>query len=914
MSTYIHGSFKDEKEQFITVEIKSKKNGADGQAKDYEISEDGDIKFGADPVIIEQSVDDLFEHIIKKSCQINLVTSKYLGDVLFTGNEKECSVKVWLNGDTCIFSGYVEPYTYSQSWAYRIDEFTINCIDELSCLQYEYMTDESSWQSLYEQNQILAFKDYISMILPTRTWWDKSKKVDDDYIMSRAGVSMNVFLGEGADKICTNEEILEEILKYTNLHAIQEGEDIFLFDWDTIGSDIEEWENIYDSSLTKSMSATMISVTQDLYDSDDTNLSMSEVYNQIQVKCELEDKDTIISSPLDSGSLESYSDYKHLFFSEYISEGDGSRSAAAFREIIKQGVTSPENIVYTDYANWYRNDYYFKWNHNPKWTLYWNGTNVRDWLEVDQQGNYINMWRLMKALRQNRFMPALVSVGKHEKKINNTNPTRMNSAGAVTGTISMSDYLVISVNSTYDDGYNDSKTYYDQLESDIKKAANYNASNNTATGLLQFNGESALYSPTDDETTNYLIFNGSLVMNPVRRQSAITSLTNPSYSRASSSETKMIDFYNGVTNNSLISAVPVSQNEYGGRYATQFWGNVNQGDNEIPKNNELFIYPFTNEEKAQDLKYNYSDYGDTSDKFDKVPVIECELKIGDKYLVETFEGGDKQKPLYHWYTYEQCPTEAGDKKTTFTLGIDPAIGDNIIGKEYELANTVDGRYSNEKGTAIPIKKSDALSGKLTFKILGPVNTQWNVITRRHPTLFRHTKWYDNMKTILAHVSSIWIKDFNVKIISDNKGKDVKTSESSDIVYISDEAKGYLKKKDDIEFKINTALTTDELLALGITNNTSNTNVVDMKTNLPLSDITDVYTEETDRAERLYINQYYNIYSSPKIMINTTLKKNNLHPFLHLHNFVGFGQTIPMSITYNVRECNMNITCIQKNKT
>lgn len=906
MSTYIHGSFKDKNEQHIIVEIRAKNGLAE-----YVIGEDENsaIHFSDDPIEIEYSIDDLFEHIIKKSCKINLVTSMYLGDLLFSGNEKDTTVKIWKNGDTCIFSGYVEPYTYTQAWAYRIEEFTLNCIDDLSCLQYQYITDESSWDALYEKNNVMSFKDYISMILPTRTFWDKSKLVNGNSLLDIAGVSLNVFLGEGADDISNNEEILNEILKYCNLHAIQEGEDIFLFDWNTIGSDITTWYNIYDNS-TLSMSATIINVNNSLYASDDTTLSMSDVYNQIKVKCKLEEIDDVISSPLDSDDIQSYSDYKHLFFSEYISEGDGTRSLNAFKSVIRQGGSSPENIVYTDYEQWYRNDYYFKWNYNPKWNLYYKGIPIRDWLEKDANGNYINMWRIMKAMRDNNFMPALFSVGKHEKRIDYKNPSRLGSNGAVTGKINMSDYLVISVNGKYTSyGYDDSSERLAQIDDEVKEAASFNAATGDCVGLFQFEGDSALYSPTDDETTNYLIFNGSITLNPVRRQSAITGNTlNPA---SSSSETTFGWFYQSASwGNSDYSAVPVSQNGNGGRYAMQFWGNTNQSDLEKPMNSELLLYPFTNEEKAQELEYNYSDKGDKTDKFDKIPVLECEMKIGDKYLVETYEGGNKQKPRYHWYTYEECPLEDGYKKTTFSLGFDPEIGDCIIGKEYELANTVDGRYSNEKGTAIPINKEDALSGKVSFKILGVVNTQWNEITRRHPTMFRHTKYYDNWKIIMSHVSSIWIKDFNVKIISDNKGKDV-PNQSKDIIYVSDEAEGYIKKRDDIEFKINTALTTEELIALGIDNNVSNTNVVNMTNNQPLETILDVRSNENDRAERLYINQYWNIYSSPKPIIETTLKDINVHSFLHLYNFSGFGQMIPLSVKKNIKDCNIEISCLKK---
>lgn len=903
MSTYLHGSFKDKNEQYITIEIRAKNGTAE-----YTIGEDdSDIMFSSEPVVIEYNIDDLFEHIIRKTCQITFATKRYLGDILFTGNEKDVTVKVWKGDDVCIFSGYVEPYTYSQPWAYTLEEFTLNCIDDLSCLQYQYLTDESSWEALHAKNNVMSFKDYLSMIIPTYTYWDMSKTVDGNSLLDIAGVSLNVFLGSDADKIMNNEEILEAILKFCNLHAIQEGENIFIFDWTTIGNQNTTWHNVYDGS-TISMTPTTINVGNSMFASDDTSISMSEVYNQIKIRCKLEDIDTVISSPLDSGDTYSYSDYKHLWFSEYISEGDGTRSLNAFKSIIAQGGSSPENIVYTDYEQWYRNDYYFKWNYNPKWKLFYKGVNVRDWLEKDSNGNYINMWRLMRALRMNNFMPALVSVGKHEKKIDYKNPSRINSNGAVTGKIPMSNYLVISVNSIVGNGgVDDSKTKFDSLEDEIIEAAAYNESTGEAVGLLQFEGDSALYSPTDDDTTNYLIFNGAITLNPVRMQSSISGL----YPASASSETTFSWFYNAATSSGTdFGAVEVSQNGNGGRYAMQYWGNVNQVDLEQPMNTTNMLYPFTNEEKAAALEYNYSDAGDKTDKFDKIPVLECEMKIGDKYLVETYDGGNKQKPLYHWYTYEQCPTISGVKKTTFSLGFDPEIGDKIIGKEYELANTVDGRYSNEKGTAIPIKKSDALSGKVTFKILGVVNTQWNEITRRHPTMFRHTKYYDNWKVVLSHVSSIWLKDFNVKIISDNKGKDL-PNQSKDIIYISDEVKGYIKKRDDIEFTINTALTTEELIALGISNNVSNTNVVNMSNNQPLEEITNVNSLEEDRAERLYINQYWSIYNSPKPIISTTLKDQNAHNFLHLYHFNGFGDMIPIGITKNIRECTIELSCLKK---
>jgi hypothetical protein len=62
---------------------------------------------------------------------------------------------------------------------------------------------------------------------------------------------------------------------------------------------------------------------------------------------------------------------------------------------------------------------------------------------------------------------------------------------------------------------------------------------------------------------------------------------------------------------------------------------------------------------------------------------------------------------------------------------------------------------------------------------------------------------------MEHVSAIWIKDF--KIVSDgtNDKSAIGASKNKDILYVSDEERKYIKTKDDIEFKINTALSNEE---------------------------------------------------------------------------------------------------------
>ena len=185
----------------------------------------------------------------------------------------------------------------------------------------------------------------------------------------------------------------------------------------------------------------------------------------------------------------------------------------------------------------------------------------------------------------------------------------------------------------------------------------------------------------------------------------------------------------------------------------------------------------------------------------------------DIYGNSTFEWVNVGQEPYEEYVDVDGTTKTHQLKT-FSLGFNPKIDDYIIGDEFDLQNTIDYTMNvDAEGTAIPIKKSDAISGAVIFRILGPINCLWNVITRRHPTWFRHTKWYDSSRFILAHTENIIIKDFECKIYSNNGMNE--SFEDNDLIYISDETDRFVNKKDDIEFKFITQLSATECVEKGL---------------------------------------------------------------------------------------------------
>lgn len=354
-----------------------------------------------------------------------------------------------------------------------------------------------------------------------------------------------------------------------------------------------------------------------------------------------------------------------------------------------------------------------------------------------------------------------------------------------------------------------------------------------------------------------------------------------------------------------------------GYYQRLFWKTEQGVSKETPDPYSIYMYPPEELEEYQQYKYNYTSDGNTNDEYKKFPVLECQLKIGDKYLVEITEGLQKGEPVFRWCTEADAPylkdqngNTTSTKKTTFTLGFDPEIGQPIIGKEYELTNTADGRLFKETGMAIPIKRSDALSGTLEFKILGVIGTQWTDISLRNPWIFWKIDWKHDMVNIMDHVSSVWMKDFSIEITSDLAGTgNIAEKKNKDLLYTSMEERKYIKTKDDIDFKINTQVTMKEALDLGLSDTISLSNVVDLDTSLGLTGIY-TYGNSTDenRPEKLYVDQYWNYYHLPKVILETEIHDTSTASYnmMDTYQVTNFGKMMAHEITRNIRSNTVKI--------
>lgn len=866
----IQGSFYDIDNNLTTVTL----NKNDGNNDVITIGENG-LFFSGEPITIETDLESTFDPIIRKSCTINLLTQNYIGDLLWSENANNISVSV-TKGNDIIFLGFVEPNTFSQPFV-ELDEFSINCIDALSALQYynykdirfngytqaKANADNVTFRQILMQSIAIATgtQNYNPSLVGWRLYYDCSKGLtqgNETTIFNDLGVSENVFLGETFDDIWTCEDAVKEVLQYLNLHIIQQGVYFYVFDWNTLKMRRNTWFEL-NSNRTISLSQPLnVTLTGQMHGANDTTITVSDVYNQVSVKCDLDNIETVITSPLDDDSLTSPYSGKQLYMREYISEGNGTNAKNTFITMVR------ENGVEITYDDAKYIDWYLQFKNNPQWIMHTNnGTgNIIDVINNNAQtfsnGKYINQWKIAHTIHWNRLWPAIISMGSVERKarVKDDNPTAK---------VSMTDYLFIPINGNEIDDNTNSVPTPTELQSH-------------APIIEYLGGNGGVYSPSDDNTINYLVFSGSMLLQPITKES-----------KTNADATGFTAMKQAVNNNQYISTVPSDNNGNGRFYTRKFFITENPSDtpNESEWLHDMSLQPWTSDKSNHLFQYKWAEDWGTQDLVNKLPVLECELIIGNKRLIETNvdQWGHSE---FQWVELGSEPTFVYEDDgntypiTTFTLGVNPKIDDYIIGQEYKLQNTISIPMNiDAEGTAIPIKKSDNLSGAVQFKILGAVNSTWNNITRRHPTWFRHTKWYQENKIILAHLESIIIKDFNCKIYSDNAKNE--TADNDELIYMSNETDRYINKHDDTEFGIITQPTSDDILEKGLKAGANINAVIDLTNNTPITSIYNATTLETAKAEEHYVDQYYNEYCTPKLEMQLTVHngtnvnwRNNYH--------------------------------------
>lgn len=854
---YIHGSFLSQQGDTITVHIVT----GNDRTQTIEIgTEKADVYFSDDPAEIENEVNDTFDVLLRNSAKIRLLCGNLITN-LFSTSCRDAVVNIYKN-DTCIFAGFIEPQTLSQPYNNRWDELELNCIDALSALQYSkyknvgalgviyaFVKAEAAQRSFYDiATEILQGVTKGLDILGNQNikfWYDGSKAVDAQtanryQVFRQLSISDLLFLGDDESDVWQQDEVLEELLKYLNLHIVQDGFNFYIFSWESVKATPDKiiWHDIVANS-TKTTAQQAVTIALANVADCDTTISIGDVYNQLLLTAKVEDIESVIESPLDDDLLVSPYINKQKYLTEYSSDGEGKTAYNAF-----YAMTHNQKTTYGAGAI---TDWYVQVMRNKQWTFPMKGNTDID--IVDYFGSEgTNQNALPDWLGQ---APGAAIVALGSVKMNTANDDN-----SPTSKVNMTNYLAVSVNGNGIDN-DENKTY--PSVADIQKNIPY--------AVYTGNKAGGVFSPSDDKTTNYLVLSGKVILNPIMRQTnTYTKLHNKEWHGGLPIGLKENEIY------VWHQTVP-SRNNGDGRYYTRQYWQAETPDKEVSwhEGADSGFYPYTGE-GPEEYEFKYSAVGDSTDTISKVAVLACMLVIGDKCVVET--GTDGQTTDFVWQKYKErseCQSDDEYYQQCFTIGFDPKIGDKLVGTEFSIQNNIDYKMGiDAEGIAIPITKGDKISGQVRFMILGPVNATWDVITRRHPTFFRHTKWSSSSVPLLAHVSSILIKSFEVKVYSDN-GLISNGNDDNDIIYISDTKETFVNKKDDLEFKINSALTATECAQLGVSNTVKLSTPLNISTGDGVLEVYDRNGNVKAKPEQIYVDSYYTEYHKPRIVMEQKLR-------------------------------------------
>lgn len=849
---YIHGHFYNEQNEKIEVCILTHRD----RTQEVEIGSSGsglDLEWTDDPVDITSEVNDTFDCLLCQQASVRLLTRNFVPD-FFCASCRDAIVNIYREGK-CLFAGYIEPQAYSQGYNEEQDEIELSCIDVLTALQYGKYRNVGTLGVLYNVIKATAvqrtFLDIIREILDgmtadldivgghaVRYLYDGSKATDNKpanhySIFSRLSINELLFLGSDEDGVWQQNDVLAEILQYLNLHIVQEGFSFYIFCWEVVkASDNIGWGDLLTGNQIL-MQRNLTNITTGIVLDTDTTISVGEVYNQLLLTCRIESMESVIESPLDNDLLKSPYSNKQKYMTEYSSCGEGVRAIEAF-DAMTHGRA-------TDYDESCMTDWYLQIMNNSQWIFPNNGDG--NLMEQYCTGN-LNQQMLPNLLARQQGA-AILSFGKVERKTDRKDNSPVPK-------INMTNYLVVSVNGNGIDGEG---AYPNEVS--IKAGIPIAEYKGNTTG--------GVFSPSDENTTNYIVLSGKIVLNPVMQLTDIFKAIynyKPSVPNSSRATSGINQWWH--------KTVPSRDND-DGRYYTQRWWKADNPSTEVIWDQATThgLVPFT-ETGPEEYEFSYSAIGDGTDTVSKIAVMACMLIIGDKCVVETGTAG--QPNDFKWQTYkplDQCADEDEYYQQCFTIGFDPKIGDKLIGTKFNLQNNISYDLGiDAEGIAIPVRKSDKISGTVKFVILGPVNSTWDVITRRHPTFFRHTKWNSNSIPLLAHVSSIMVESFEVKIYSNNGL--VNNTGDNDIVYMSDTKESFVNRKDDIEFKISSALTSAESQTLGVTDSVKMSTPLNTETGEGVLQIYDNIRMIAGKPEQFYVDSYYNEYHKPRVQMTQKL--------------------------------------------
>ena len=881
------------------------------------------ILFPLDPIHITTDYSDTFDHRIVKSATVNLITNFNLRDLVLANNNHSISMTIVADEgkqtETELFSGYVEPLCFSEPYARFWNEVEITANDKLANSQYTKYPN-LILETLNEQDTPLGILSKIAIGIGDNNSTVDTSGLDSDIVtaLSTTKISNNVWVGDSKDDWMDCFEVLEQLGKYWGFWSMWDNNKLKLIDWHNM-------ERTPATAISENDELVLVNQPKEDFCDDSTSLSNADAYTQIKLECDIDDAEPIVEFGDD---IQSPYEHYTLYLEELIAEGGGSRALNLFYDLIMENETGDEtDKKHPSESYIYKN---FCWVKESKlWDF---GTNGYTQFLPEHTANPSSQQSILNWLNTSGIgRGAFVSFGRTDKmSVKDNSPIN---------SISLKDCLVIGVNG------HDDKTHISTLMSQWSNA----------NPICSFTGTSKQFTPPDNKTINYLIISGKILLNKLQAQTGI--VMHRKYQKwddgfgneynaiggnlyldtLNTYDNIKTDFQNGKKDSYINKTVPgIGENQYGCYYTHKYYNGTS--GSETPTSLKMLCGDLNQSKYNQTWKYEYSGISGNAKKVDntsKIPILKCQMKIGTgenaKYCIERADLGPTHFDEFEWMTEAEARTAQNtpvnqDPWLYFTIGIDPKIDDYIIGTEYDIKNNI--WYYDDvdgKGTAIPIKFTDNLSGTVEFKIISPMNSYWEDINTDNKCIYYFLNdTYPNMYNypILEKLSSIILSDFKIELTS-NKGHILNNTANNDLVYASDENNTYIEPHED-DVKIATMITSDEAAEWGTEMVISDSHVVNSDGSPFYGFPYEVEDENGDpvidedtgepviaytKPEELYVNNFYNEYSIPRQIIETGLKIKSYDWLVNPANYkfkFGFldGEYVPIKYDVNLKYNNI----------
>ena len=811
---YLHGETINSRDRRVSVEILTQGR----RVPEIKLGVD-DVYLDVGGVTIEGDISSLTDVVLARSATILLVSAKWLPEL--HASDYRDSVVIIKVEDEVVFAGHIQPQSYSQGFADFYDSYEINCIDALSAADLTRYRDVGSldapWDEVRAGAVSLSMGEIVAGIIADlsapfealgvecTTEWVSSRPLDTTgaELRDRGLLSELLFLGGDEDETWTRKRVLEEILRYMDLHIVQEGSVFRIFGWESV-TDEEAVE-----------------VSTRIVADDRASISMGEVYNKITVAAEPTNVDTLLDAPFEEGDMTSPYSGRQLYCIEArldTSKDDGTMQPDVkdyeAAEMIISGEDLPASIRWPGYT---KREWTIRVMTHPGWKFRINGVSH---VYLPSQ-NYVP-----DLLAQpTAYGAALIRWGYVERDLSGED--------SAPGLLSESTSLVISVNGNGTDFPDEEalKSYH---------------------GCAVYTGQANAgnLSPSDDATTNYIVFSGKIVMVPRYKDCGYLS-DNAEEFWASDC---LREGHEGSTEHIRRS----------------WWEATTPKAEPVRQNPAIFSGGLVPWEKLRDplLPYDFGTVGSFADTIHKVDVVACMLVVGNKCVVEVASEGRPSD--YEWRKFKplaECADLDEYYAQSFSLGFNPKLGDGIVGQEYDIANNISYRDGLDvTGLAIPVRRGDKVSGPVSFSILGPVNLVWNKITYRHRTWFRKVKWSETDVPVMPLVANIQLSDLQVRVVSDNAME--QPLGDAEFIYTSDDGKRYSHPMDDVRMAITSALTEEERARMGVPATVSISCPIDVETDEGVTTI--MRDGEKIKPEEAYVQAYYEAYSEPRVGMDLTV--------------------------------------------